>query len=91
MKTANDVTMKMYPYPQVINNLCINTHKYCINMRQFPQVLYQGQTVVSPYVGMVRKQDGGSNGCISNYRIITQLGASVVHFETLFCPLQALP
>ena len=28
---------------------------------------YQGRAVVSPYVGMVRKQDGGSKGCISNY------------------------
>ena len=38
---------------------------------------YQGQTLVSPYVGMEQKQDGGSNGCISNYTMITQLGASV--------------
>ena len=27
----------------------------------------QGRTVVSPYVGMAQKQDGGSNGCISIY------------------------
>ena len=25
----------------------------------------QGGTVVTPYVGMARKQDGGSNGCIA--------------------------
>ena len=24
----------------------------------------QGQTLVSPYIGMARKQDGGSNGCM---------------------------
>ena len=34
-------------------------------------------------VGMVRKQDGGFNGCISNYTMITRLGASVVHFKAL--------
>ena len=46
---------------------------------------------MSPYVGMTRKQDGGSNGCISNYTTITQLGASVTHFEAVFYPFQALP
>ena len=39
----------------------------------------------SPCVGMVWKQDGGSNGCISNYTMITQLEASVTHFEALSC------
>ena len=44
----------------------------------------QGRTVLSPYVGMVRKQDGGSNGCIiGNYTTITRLGASVTHFAFL--------
>ena len=38
---------------------------------------YQGRTVVSPYVGMAREQDGGSNGHISNYTTVTRLGASV--------------
>ena len=41
---------------------------------------YQGRMVVSPYVGMTRKQDGGSNGCISNYTAITRLGAGVARF-----------
>ena len=45
---------------------------------------------MSPYVGMAQKQDGGSNGCISNYMMITQLGASVTHFEALFYPFQVL-
>ena len=45
---------------------------------------YQGLTVVSPYVGMMQKQDGGSNECISNYTTITRLGPSVTHFEALF-------
>ena len=49
---------------------------------------YQGQTVVSPYVGMAREQDGGSNGC---YMTINQLGVSVTLCEALFCPFQALP
>ena len=47
---------------------------------------YQGQTLVSSYVGMPRKQDDGFNGCISNYTTIIRLGASVTHFEVLFCP-----
>ena len=36
--------------------------------------------VVTPYVGMARKQDGSSNGCtcISNYTMINQLGASFI-------------
>ena len=29
---------------------------------------HQGRTVVSPYVEMARKQDGGSNGCIRDER-----------------------
>ena len=39
----------------------------------------------SPYVhvGLARIQDGGSNECISNYTILTQLGMSVMHFEML--------
>ena len=41
----------------------------------------QKRTVVSPYVGTAQKQDGGSNGCISNYMAITQLG---VGFNLLF-------
>ena len=48
--------------------------------------IMQELTVVSPYVGMAQKQDGGTNGCISNYTTITRLGASVTHFEALFCP-----
>ena len=40
---------------------------------------YQGVTVVTPYVGMARKQDGGSNGCISNYTAINRLGAGFAH------------
>ena len=48
---------------------------------------YQGRTLVSPYVGMARKQDAGSNGS-SSYTMITRLGASVTvtHFEALFYP-----
>ena len=36
---------------------------------------------MSPYVGMVQKQDGSSNGCISNYTAITWLGMNVTHFD----------
>ena len=36
---------------------------------------------MSPYVGMARKQEDGSNGCISNYTIITLLGAGFTHFK----------
>ena len=43
------------------------------------QILDQGWTLVSLYVGMVRKQDGCSNGCISNYTTITQLKASIMY------------
>ena len=42
--------------------------------------IYQGRTVLSPHVEMVRKQDGSSNRCISNYMAITQLGAGFTHF-----------
>ena len=38
---------------------------------------------MSPYVETARKQEGGSNGYISNYATITRLGASVTHFEVL--------
>ena len=48
--------------------------------------LNQGRTLVSTYVGMARKQDDSSNGCISNYTMITQLGASAIHFEALLYP-----
>ena len=44
----------------------------------------QGQALVSPNVGMVQKQDGGCNGRITNYAMITWLGVSVMHFEALF-------
>ena len=54
------------------------------------QPSYQGRTLVSPFVGMARKQDGGSNGCISNYTTITRIGASVTHFEALFYPFRVL-
>ena len=47
--------------------------------------------VVRPYVGMMQKQDGGSNGCTSNYKTITRLEASVTHFELVFYPFQVLP
>ena len=60
-------------------------YKLNVNSISF-KFLYHGQTVVSPYVGMAQKQDGSSNGCISNYTIITRLGVSVMHFEALFCP-----
>ena len=62
-------------------------HLCCTNLTNN----YQRRTLGSPYVGMVRKQDGGSNGCISNYTTITWLGASVTHFETLFYPFWVLP
>ena len=52
--------------------------------------IYQGRTLVSPYVGMARKQDGGSNGCISNYTTVTRLGVSVTHFEALFYHFRVL-
>ena len=41
---------------------------------------YQGRTVVSPYVGMARKQDGSSNGCINNYTAITRLVMDFTRF-----------
>ena len=75
----------------------IQVHVTTVYMYSYVQymytVRYQGRTVVSPnvYVGLARKQNGGSNGCISNYTLITWLGASVTHFETLFCPFRALP
>ena len=47
--------------------------------------------LVSPYVGTARKQDGGSNGYISNDTTITKLGANVTHFEALFYPFRVLP
>ena len=40
--------------------------------------------LVNPYVGIVRKLDGGSNGYISNYTTTTRLGASVTHVEASF-------
>ena len=43
------------------------------NNSQLIIMYYQGGTVVTPYVGMARKQDGGSNGCISNYTAIITL------------------
>ena len=59
-------------------------HCYWLTGELFITVLaaqeYQGRTVVSPYVGMARKQDGGSNGCISNYTAITQLGTGFTRF-----------
>ena len=42
--------------------------------------------LVGPFVVMVQKQDGSSNGCISSYMMITRLGASATQFETLFYP-----
>ena len=45
--------------------------------------------VVSPYVGMAQKQDGGSNGCITNYTTITQLGASVIHVAVPFTAISS--
>ena len=50
---------------------------------------YQGQMVVSPYVGMVWKQNDGSNGCINNFMTITWLVLCILkHFSTSFdcCP-----
>ena len=35
---------------------------------------YYGLTVASPYVGMARKQDGGSNQGISVYMVLSLLG-----------------
>ena len=46
-------------------------------------VAYKERTLVSLYVGMARKQDGGSNGIISNYTTITRPRASTKHFEAL--------
>ena len=43
-------------------------------------IILSGTTVVSPYVGMARKQDDSSNVCISNYTVITWLGAGFTHF-----------
>ena len=54
-------------------------------------LLYQGRMVVSPYVGMARKQDGGSNGCISNYMTITRLRAGFTHFRAPTCCIRTLP
>ena len=46
--------------------------------------------VVSPYVGIARKQDSGSNGCISNYTVITWLRTGFIaptcHFQALLWP-----
>ena len=49
----------------------------------------QGRTLACPFVGMARKQDGGYNGCVSNYTMITRLGPSAMHFEALFTLLSA--
>ena len=60
--------------------------------RKYIECLHnQGWTLVSPYVEMSRKQDGGSNGNISNYTTITRLGASVTHFEAIYYPFWVLP
>ena len=52
---------------------------------------YQGRTVVSPYVGMARKQDGGSNECISNYTTITRLEVDFTRFKAPSCRIRTLP
>ena len=36
---------------------------------------YYGLAVASPYVGMARFQDGGSNQCISIFTAISSLGS----------------
>ena len=56
--------------------------------RWWLQWVYQGRTVVSSYVGMVRKQDGGSNG---NYTTLTRLGMGFTRFKTLACRIWTLP
>ena len=33
-------------------------------------IIYYGVAIASPYVGMTRKQDGGSNQCISIYTAV---------------------
>ena len=64
--------------------LCCNVHMY----RCMCTVVH---VCVHVSLGMVQKEDGGPNGCISNYTMITQLGAGVTHFKMLFCPFQPLP
>ena len=46
----------------------------------------QGRTVVSPYVWIAGKQDGDSNGCISNYTTITRLGEGFARFSYIEHP-----
>ena len=43
--------------------------------------IYYGLTVASPYVGMARKQDGGSNRCINVYMVISSLGNKCSHLK----------
>ena len=83
----NDLTRLPY------NNISVHSHEmsvYCIVGEIASQAeetfslvsghYNQGRMIVNAYVGMARKQDGGSNGCISNYTVITQLGAGVACF-----------
>ena len=42
---------------------------------------YQGRAVVSPYVGMARKQDGGFNGCTNT--AITQVLHAFKHLPVV--------
>ena len=41
-------------------------------------LIYYGLTVVSLYVGMSWKQDGGSNQCISVYTVIFIIGEQIL-------------
>ena len=50
-----------------------------------------GTNASESYVGIGRKQDGGSNGCTSNYTMINRLEAGIMHFEAIFCHFRALP
>ena len=62
-----------------------------LTMQTLCSCVYQGRTVVSPYVGMARKQNGGSNGCISNYTTITQLRVGFIRFKAPTCRIRTLP
>ena len=54
--------------PKYHRETCNNVYKHMEQLIKTSLVCYYRLTVASSYVGMARKQDGGSNRCISIYR-----------------------
>ena len=68
---------QVQPYVCVIPSVVIHLHMIAksVNLTEKnKQAWNQGQKVIA------RKQDGSSNGCISNYTAITQLRAGFTQF-----------